>query len=433
MPVLSPVRRSVTYPASRMGAAIGMGLLPEPALSWEFARGEAMGPLAVTRAGDTATFVDAGGVQRTALADTARYDRHPRTGAVLGLLREPARTNLCLYSDDRSNVAWYASDVTIDGTDTIVEAATSGVGHGIVASVSLAGSTLYTYSEYLAPLGRRYVQLFADPGDANLNTWATFDLEAGVVTEDGSAVTSAIRPGPDGSWLCSMSFTTPGSPSNPYLGVFASEVATPGAYPIYEGNGEAAIRARGAQVEAGHCPTSRIATTSASVTRAADSIILSGAPFTGAWNPTEGTLLVEALLQDAPPASATTFLVALNDGTTSERINLYVNEANDGMGLFLADGGVQQTLLTIASTARYDGVPMRMTGAWRLNDVRSAAAAGQLSALDTSATMPTVTQMEVGAQASAGASGMATPVWFRRIAYWPRRLSDEQIRLLSAA
>lgn len=428
--ILSPVRRPVSYPASRMGAAIATGLLPEPVLSWEFARGEAMGPLAVTRAGDTATFVDQGGVQRTALANVARYDCDPRTGAVLGLLREPQRTNLCLYSDDRSNVAWYASDVTIDGTDTIVEAATSGVGHGIVASVSLAGATLYTYSEYLAPLGRRYAQLFADPGDANLNTWATFDLQDGVVTEDGSAVTSAIRPGPDGSWLCSMSFTTPGSPSNPYVGVFASPVADPGAYPIYAGNGDPAIRARGAQVEAGHCPTSRIATTSGSVTRNADAILLSGAAFSGYWNAVQGTLLVEWLMLDEPLSSELPAVLSINNNTTAERINVLIVPTTPTMRLAMVDGGVSQAACDVGTPA-YDGTAMRVAGAWRLNDVRAAASGGVLSTADTAATLPTPTQIEVGAQN--GGLSANTPIWFRRIAYWPRRLSDEQIRLLSAA
>lgn len=407
---------------------IAKWMAPPPSYFVDFL-GAQTGGLAVTRSGSNATYFGSDGARGTAAANTPRIDHNPATLARLGLLREPQRTNLCLYSDDRSNVAWYASDVTIDGTDTIVEAATAGVGHGIVASVSLAGSTLYTYSELLAPLGRRYAQLFADPGDANLNTWATFDLQDGVVTEDGSAVTSAIRPGPDGSWLCSMSFTTPGSPSNPYVGVFASPVADPGAYPIYAGNGAAAIRARGAQVEAGHCPTSRIATTSASVQRNADAIVLSGAPFNQVWNAAEGTALVEWSMMDAPAASVFPPLLSFNDTGGNERINLFLSEASDGFFLGCVDGGAAQVTGMTVPGAAYDGTVQRIAGAWKLNTIRMAAM-GTLSALDTSATIPTVTQMQVGDQASA-LGPASTPVWFRRIAYWGVRLPDEVLVALT--
>lgn len=398
-------------------------MAPPPSYFVDFL-GAQTGGLAVTRSGSNATYFGSDGARGTAAANTPRIDHNPATLARLGLLREPQRTNLCLYSDDRSNVAWYASDVTIDGTDTIVEAATSGVGHGIVASVSLAGATLYTYSEYLAPLGRRYAQLFADPGDANLNTWATFDLQDGVVTEDGSAVTSAIRPGPDGSWLCSMTFTTPGSPSNPYVGVFASPVADPGAYPIYAGNGAAAIRARGAQVEAGHCPTSRIATTSGSVSRSADSIVLSGTIFNQFWRSTEGTILVDFLMQDTPLSSELPAILSINDNTASERFNVLIVPTSPTLRLAVVDGGVSQATCDVGTPA-YDGTLMRFAGAWRLNDVRSAASGGTLSTGDTSATLPTVTQIEVGAQN--GGLSANTPIWFQRIAYWGQRLPDDVI------
>lgn len=432
MPVTSPVRRPVSYPASRMGAAIAMGLIPEPAMAWDFARGESMGALAVTRSGATATYVDASGARRTVGANVARYDHDPRTGKVLGLLREPARTNLCLYSDDLSNANWYKDNTVIDGAMGIVENGAN-TAHGVTQAIARSGSTLYTDSAEIKAAGRRYAQLVADPGDATNYRWATFDLEDGIVTDDsGAGVVAAIRPGAAGHWLCSIAYTTPSSPTNPYLAILASDVAT-GFYPSYAGSSDLAIEVRGVQAEAGHCPTSRIATTSGSATRNADAVALAGADFAGMWRADEGALFVEAVMQDVPPSGATVFLVAANDGTTSERINLYVNEANAGMGLFVADGGVQQTLLTIAATANHVGDPMRMAAAWRVNSVRSAAAGGQLSTLDTSATMPTVDRMEIGTQASAGAASMATPIWVRRVSYWRERLPDEQLRLLSAA
>jgi len=429
MPVPSPVRRPVTYPASRMGAAIATGMLPEPALSWEFARGEAMGALAVTRSGATATFVDGTGVRRTAAANSARYDHDPATGRLLGLLREPQRTNLALYSDDASNANWFKEgSVTVTGTARIVETAGTSA-HGLTQAPTLAGSTAYVMSADLLPLGRRYVQAILYPGGGS-HVWATFDLEDGVVVEGSTSVVAGMRRAEGGRWRCWVRGTSAAVPSSPYVS-WLSATASGGLAPSIAGLDGDAFEIRAIQVEAGHCTTSPIATTSASVQRNADAILLSGVPFTGAWNAAEGSALVEWSMLDAPAGSAFPPLLSFNDGGGNERLNLFLSEASGGFFLGCVDGGAAQvTGMTVPGVA-YDGTPQRMAGGWRLNTIRMAAM-GTLSALDTSATIPTVTQMQVGDQASA-LGPASTPIWFRRVHYWPRRLSDEQLRLLSAA
>lgn len=432
MAVRSPVRRPIRYPADGLQGMVDQGIVAAPALSLDFTRREGLSGLAVTRSGN-AYVTDATGARSLVAANQPRFDHDPRSLACLGLLYEPARTNLALYSDDISNANYFKDNATVTGTAVLVENAAASV-HAVVQAFTLAGNTVYAASAELKQSGRRYAQLIADPGDATSYKWAMFDLQTGVISDSGGAgIVASIRSAPGGAWLCGLTFTSTAVPLSPYISINASNAAT-GFYPIYLGNSAAAIEIRGVQMEAGHCPTSRILTTSASAARSADAIALTGTAFSGIWNAIEGAALVEASMVAAPPASATTFLAAFNDGTASERINLYVNEANTGMALFIADGGVQQTLVSVASAANYTGATMRMAAAWALNNARLAAGpAGTLTALDTGVTMPTATQMQVGAQAGAGASGMATPIHFRRIAYWRQRVPDQALSELARA
>lgn len=52
------------------------------------------------------TYVDATGKIRTAAIDEPRYAYDPRTGEALGVLIEPNRTNKVLHSEDLTNAAW---------------------------------------------------------------------------------------------------------------------------------------------------------------------------------------------------------------------------------------------------------------------------------------------------------------------------------------
>ena len=401
-------------------------MAPPPTYYVDFL-GAQTGGLTVTRSGATATYVGADGSRATAAANAQRIDHDPVTLARTGLMREPARTNLVLYSDDASNANWFKDNVTIDGTGAVVEnSATSA--HAITQSFTLTGNAVYTASAECKESGRRYVQALADPGDATNFRWAMFDLQNGTVTDEGAGVTATIRAAPGGYWLCSIVYTTAAVPSAPYVSWHASDAAT-GFYPSYEGSGEEAFLIRGIQLEAGHCPTSRIATTSATVSRNADAIGLSGAPFNQIWNAAEGTALVEWSMLDAPAGSAFPPLLSFNDGGGNERINLFLSEASDGFFLGCVDGGAAQVTGMTVPGAAYDGTVQRIAGAWKLNTIRMAAM-GTLSALDTSATIPTVTQMQVGDQASA-LGPASTPVWFRRIAYWGVRLPDEVLVALT--
>lgn len=382
-----------------------------------------------TRASD-ATYIDADGNRQTATSNEPRFEYDPDTSKFLGLLREPARTNLYLQSNDASNAAHYKDNVSISGTDVVVEN-TANSSHAIIQSFTLAGNTAYTGSAELEAIDRRYVQAIVDPGDASSFKWATFDLQDGVVTETGGTDTVAtIRRGANGKWLCAITFTTVAVPTDPYIGWYASENPT-GFYPVYLGTGVDAFSIREMQMEAGLCPTSRIRTTGTSANRAVDAILLSGTAFGDRWNDTEGTAYVEASFANDPGSGTTPFILTFNDDTTSNRINLYINKATNGVNIFIATGGVQQTLTGVSGAAKYTGETMKLAAAWKNSSARMAID-GVLTALDTTITVPTCTQMQIGDQNLAGAASRDYPVHIRKLQYWPERLEDALLANLTS-
>ena len=378
---------------------IAAWMAPPPTYYIDFL-GAQTGGLTVTRADATATYFGADGLLATAAANVHRIDHDPLTMARLGLLREPARTNRALYARDLTNAAWVKTSTTADmdqiGLDGVADSASSLTATGDngtalqTVTVTSAERTLSLYLKRLVGTGT--VEITIDNG----TTWTD--------------VTSSLS---SSAWARVDRTQTLANP------VFGVRLGTSGD----------SVAVDFVQVEDGHCPTSPIATTSASVQRNADAIVLSGAPFNQVWNAAEGTALVEWSMMDAPAASAFPPLLSFNDTGGNERINLFLSEASDGFFLGCVDGGAAQVTGMTVPGAAYDGTPQRIAGAWKLNTIRMAAM-GTLSALDTSATIPTVTQMQVGDQASA-LGPASTPVWFRRIAYWGVRLPDEVLVALT--
>ena len=103
------------------------------------------------------TYTDSAGVLQTAATDVPRFDHDPTTGESLGLLVEEQRTNLVLWSEDFSNVAWVTNGATVttntqtapNGTltaDTFSPTSGTSSHHQIITCLA---STAYTWSFYI--------------------------------------------------------------------------------------------------------------------------------------------------------------------------------------------------------------------------------------------------------------------------------------------
>lgn len=385
--------RSIVRPLTRT-------ILPvdAPAFFVDFSAGQA-GAMTFARS-TTATYFDAAGVLQAAASGVLRLDHHPISLARLGLLREPARTNRALWNRDLTNEAWAKSTATAAKDQVGIDGAANGASSVLAtdAAATVLQTVTHTSTERAFAV---YVKRLVGTGAVEIT------LDGG---DEWTDVTELLS---TSAWARASKVQTLADP------VFGLRLAVSGDK----------VAVDYAQVEDGHCPTSAVATTTAAVTRDADAITLSGPSFTGMWNAAEGTILVEFSMAAAPPGSSFPIILSANDTTANERVAMSITETTGAINFGLTDGGVVQATC-VAGSAAYAGAAMRYIGAWKLNDVRSAAS-GVLSTADTSATVPTVTQLQVGIQAGSGGTTAVTPIHYRRIAYWPLRLPDAALQSLT--
>lgn len=350
-----------------------------------------------TRA-STATFFNSSGVLTSAGNNVPRFDYNPSTLAPLGLLIEEQRTNSLLYSEQFNNVAGWtaigtAPTVTAntatspDGTlnaDTVTfAAADSRLQNNLVLSFTAGVS--YTFTVYVKAVG------------ASLNKirLAFFD----------------------GAQQNSTDFTVSNSTWTRITSTFvAANTTAVGRVQIRNATDNLAnsLYLWGAQLEAGAFPTSYIPTTTTALTRSADAASVNTlSPW---FNATEGTLFAEWTAQAFTHRPAT-----FNDGTQSNAIALVASATNIGSNVYVSNvfqgtAGVSGTFTT--------GTTYKQATAYKLNDTQDFAN-GVAATTDTTISIPTVTQLLLGA----GRNGMAsTPGngWLRRFTYYPRRLSQAE-------
>lgn len=203
--------------------------------------------------------------------------------ALTNTTAQAAATNLALYSNQADNAAWTKSGCTVSAdftqsptgnvdADKLIESATNVV-HFDSQSSAVAANVAYTYSREIKAQGRTNCVLVIDKDGTGVDgVRATFNLTTGAVSAvtnigagTGAAATATYLG--NGFWLCKLS-GTPGAAAgtsvrySTYIDSFAA----------YAGDGVSGIAVAEAQFETGTSATSRIATTSATVARAASVI-----------------------------------------------------------------------------------------------------------------------------------------------------------------
>jgi hypothetical protein len=144
------------------------------------------------------------------------------------------------------------------------------------------------------------------------------------------------------------------------------------------------------------------------------------------WNLSEGTLYAEA--QSAFNIGAASSVVfGADNNATAERMQ--IRKVNTEQANFVVlTGGVTQANATVTPANSFATFTNhKVAGAGAVNNF-ICSLNGATSALDTTGTMPTPTQFTIGygQGAALGWSGS-----FKRVIYWPRRLSDGIMRGLT--
>lgn len=177
-----------------------------------------------------------------------------------------------------------------------------------------------------------------------------------------------------------------------------------------------------AQLETGAFATSYIPTTTTSLTRNADAVSMTGTNFSSWYNASEGTFDVQFQIPVA--TGATKRGISVNSGVANNSMQVAVVNSNNQAYYEVRDNNVIQVTATSGPVFTV-GTLVNSAFAYKLNNF-AYAAFGAAAGTDTVGTVPTVSQMEIGAHIGTYMNG-----WVSKINYYPQRLTDAEVRAIS--
>ena len=184
------------------------------------------------------------------------------------------------------------------------------------------------------------------------------------------------------------------------------------------------LRIAAPQLEQGAFPTSYIPTTTAAATRSADSAVVT--PISSFYNQAEGTLFAEANF-NAPNNHTTSQLAAEFNNTDDNRFRIGRLQPNAFPLLTNTVATVIDANIT-GSAAIVQFLAVKIIGAYKVNDFALYANSSSIGT-DTSATPITATHLRIGSGTTL--NGFIANGHIRKIAYWPRRLSNTLLQQLT--
>jgi hypothetical protein len=355
-----------------------------------------------------------------------RFDFDPVTLAPKGLLVEEQRTNLCLYSEQFDNAWWSKTTATVtansiaspDGTLTadLVTATAGGGGATVISSaITVSASTAYTYSIFIKTGTATSIQLRLTDNvtgqaliTANLLTGAT-TISAGPY---GSVTASSVEYA-NGWRRFIVTGTQPSGQTSASVGVYLL-------------NNADTVYLWGAQLEAGSFATSLIPTLASTVTRSAD--VASVNTLSPWFNNVEGAFFAEFSQLAANSVLAATVnprVLSAHNGSTTTAIDILTETT--GQAFFGINAGSAQWNIS-RSGAVSAGQVSKFAGAFKVNDIAASLNGGTVGT-DTSATIPTVTTLQL---ANRFGSDRSINGHLRRVAFYPRRLLDAELQALTS-
>jgi hypothetical protein len=370
-----------------------------------------------------------------AINSAPRFDHNPTTGESLGLLVEEARTNLSLRSQELGDAAWTKtlSSITADATiapngtttaDKLVEDSSTGT-HNIVeaATITYTSGLAYTFSFFIKKAERQTVQIVMHPnpfpGSVAQRT-AIFNSNTGAFVSVGSAYTgSSVTAFSAGWYRVSVSSTSDATATGNFtITLCSDDIGTSS----YTGDGTSGLFLWGAQLETGAFATSYIPTTSATVTRAADVAIITGANFSSWYNQTEGTVFGQ-FLRTASTNSQQGRVFNFDDGTNTNALVIYQTGPSNPSAAIIAT--TTQALWTPSGFTV--GTSIKEVLGYQLNN-SNASFNGSAETLDTVCNIPTVTQARIGDRQDGVRTLNGT---IQRLTYWPTRLADTTLQQIT--
>lgn len=378
-----------------------------------------------TRA-STATYFDATGTLTTAAINAARFDYNPSTLALLGFLIEEQRTNSIRNNTMQGAVAgtpgtfptnWTFSTTGAPTTQVVGTGTENGItyidirfqGTGAADTWNIIYDTSVVAANGQSWTSAVYLKLAA--GSA-----ANLPLVQRLVFRNSSFVniqaldSSAITP--TGAGLATQRSTLSLTATQATTAFVTNQLnsGTPtGAYDI-------TLRIGLPQLEQGAFATSVIPTTTTALTRSAD--VASVNTLSPWFNATESTIYLE-FTPVGMKSIAGQGILRIDDNTESNRISFAATSTNAMINTTFVSNSTSGNNTTPA-TIYAANTTYKIAFAVRLDDVQSFSG-GSAGTIDTTALIPSGLSVLRFAANTTDVTGNA---WFRRLTYYPRRLSQ---------
>ena len=380
---------------------------PLPALDLDWATDRSLpaayGPTPSFSRASTGTFFNSSGVLTTAAVNGPRFD-HVYDGSSWvskGLLVEEQRTNLATYSEDFSNAAYGISGVTV-----LANQVAAPDGNTTADKLTMTSSGTF----YQSPL---YGSAGAQAGSVWLRADSTQTVMLRIANDSGGESTTSTVTVTTSWQRFSVARTFAANPTKIWFGIDQRSI-------LGGPNVAATIYGWGYQIESGSFPTSYIPTTTAAVTRSADVCQITGGDFSGFWNLSAGTIVVDGDSAVGPSVTGGAYELWSIHGTPSLE---YYYRASDG--ILAVDNVTRKTVITIPAA----NTRLNTAIAFTASDF-AASVNGASVTTSANLTMPvTPTVFGVGNYSTAG--GFQVNGHIARLRYYTTRLTNAKLQELS--
>ena len=367
-------------------------------------------------------------------ADVPVFDHDPVTGEAKGLAIWESRTNLLLRSQEFDNAVWTKTRSTIsankaiapDGTltaDKLVESTDVATSHLVGRFITGLTTTAYTLTVYAKAAERSQIVVV---GSSASTYGYIFDLSTGAgIGSFGVAPNSfSITSVGNGWYRCSITYTQPNTEAHfrlyPAVGGNAS----------YDGDGFSGIYIWQADLQAGSFASPPIPTTAATVTRAADVAVMTGANFSRWYRADEGTFVVEANSVAGASARST---IRATDSDASDIVEiLMVTGTNNGQGRYQVNyaGVAQVDTGNISSPAFVANTFYKNAASYKVNDF-AISRDGAAVVVDTVGSVPLgVDRLEMGGRHLSNSAVLNG--YIKSLSYYPARLTNAQLQAVTS-
>lgn len=359
-----------------------------------------------------------------AAAHVPRFDHDPITGESKGLLIEEQRTNVVWPSKSLTN----NGDGSSTNQQSVVIAPDGTLSANLIApSSSSARSGYYAYNIFASGIAGTVTEsAYIKPSQEILANgyigYMTFSalgffrcqfVNGAPTISLGASTTSAnVTHVGNGWYRVATTFTDTGANSVHHAWIAG----------VTGGATNSSFALWGLQTEAGAFPTSYIPTTSAQVTRAADSASMTGTNFSSWYRADEGSLV---LSYNTGPVAKDSRQVAISaDGGTSNLIQFGISSSGVVFSEGYTNGSAQFGATQSAGVAN---TVMNAAIGYATNNT-SVTYYGAAPVVDTSCIPPFgANRLDIGNRGGSSPTNSC----IKRIAYYPKRLTDAQLQQLT--